>query len=317
MIILFCNISWMREYKGNDRIDGVEDHPKRGGKWVVETGKAHECCNFLSDKNRIVYGHVETWRGDENGMNTKIKIETLGADKDAPFIDGITVVWIATHENGGRRVIGWYKNAKVYRARQQFDNFPTSQHRKDDVSSYRITARYKDIFLIHEDKRELILDPKKKKKGWPGENSIFYPSKHKNNEELMSFIEILKKEINSNVRPPFLPPKSPKGIYEEGQKKLSQHKKIERSNELIKDFKNQLIDFSCVVCGFSFEKFYGALGKFYIEAHHLIPISSLTERTKISIDDLAQVCSNCHRMLHRSNPPMSIEKLSELIKKNN
>lgn len=39
MRILFCNIAWMKEYRGNE--DG-KDTPLNGGSYVDETGDAHE-----------------------------------------------------------------------------------------------------------------------------------------------------------------------------------------------------------------------------------------------------------------------------------
>ncbi len=43
MRILFCNIAWMKEYRGNE--DG-KDIPLNGGSFVDETGDAHEKYNF-------------------------------------------------------------------------------------------------------------------------------------------------------------------------------------------------------------------------------------------------------------------------------
>lgn len=43
MRILFCNIAWMKEYRGNE--DG-NDIPVNGGSFVDETGDAHEKYNF-------------------------------------------------------------------------------------------------------------------------------------------------------------------------------------------------------------------------------------------------------------------------------
>jgi hypothetical protein len=159
MPLIFCNISWMSEYQGHRRVDHPEDHPQRGGSWVLEHGTAHECCNFLPDDKGVVYGYVETWRGrgDEEGYDTQIKIENLGANIEDPFIDNIDVVWIATHENGGRRVVGWYKDARVYRHRQTHDYYPTHQHQRDDVDNYRITAKQENVTLIAENDRELRL----------------------------------------------------------------------------------------------------------------------------------------------------------------
>lgn len=73
---------------------------------------------------------------------------------------------------------------------------------------------------------------------------------------------------------------------------------------------------SCKVCGFSFETAYGAHGKNYIEVHHLVPVSSLTEPSSVNPrDDLTVLCSNCHRMVHRRRgKALSISELIALVK---
>ena len=56
----------------------------------------------------------------------------------------------------------------------------------------------------------------------------------------------------------------------------------------------------CMVCGFDFGEVYGEHGAGYIEVHHLRPVSNLKKETRINPKaDMAVVCSNCHRMLHR------------------
>lgn len=66
-------------------------------------------------------------------------------------------------------------------------------------------------------------------------------------------------------------------------------------------------------CGFDFFKKYGDLGKDYIEVHHKTPLSKLKGSTEIKLSDLALVCANCHRMLHRKND--SVLTLQELGKR--
>ena len=44
MRIIFFNIAWMKEYRGNE--DG-NDKPLNGGSYVTETGDAHEKYNFF------------------------------------------------------------------------------------------------------------------------------------------------------------------------------------------------------------------------------------------------------------------------------
>lgn len=198
MPFLFCNICWMSEYKGHRRVFQPDDQPQRGGRWVTENGTAHECCNFLPDKNGIVYGHVETWKGNENGYDTKIKIEKLGANIDDEYIDGISVIWIATHENGGRRVVGWYKNARVYRVRQHHENFPTHQHKRDKLDSYRVVTSEENATLIPENLRSLRLGSGP---GWPGHNQLFYPEEYSDNQELILFLMELNNHINTVIPP--------------------------------------------------------------------------------------------------------------------
>lgn len=54
----------------------------------------------------------------------------------------------------------------------------------------------------------------------------------------------------------------------------------------------------CEVCEFCFD-FYGALGKGYIEVHHVTPLHVGGIR-ETQLDDLAFLCANCHRMCHRN-----------------
>jgi 5-methylcytosine-specific restriction protein A len=55
---------------------------------------------------------------------------------------------------------------------------------------------------------------------------------------------------------------------------------------------------TCEACGFDFGKVYGERGSGYIEVHHVNPLH-VTGPTETSLDDLALVCANCHRMCHR------------------
>ncbi len=66
----------------------------------------------------------------------------------------------------------------------------------------------------------------------------------------------------------------------------------------------------CQVCRANFEERYGEVGRGYIHVHHLVPISSVGSQYQVNpIKDLVPVCPNCHAMLHRREPPLSIEEL--------
>lgn len=95
----------------------------------------------------------------------------------------------------------------------------------------------------------------------------------------------------------------------EGAEILRAHLKRERSRKLIQRFKKQLREFRCSICNFDFEQVYGDLGRGFIEAHHVIPISEMKSGDQTRIQDLVPVCSNCHRMLHRKYPALDARDL--------
>ncbi|MEI7803444.1 MAG: HNH endonuclease [Bacteroidota bacterium] len=72
---------------------------------------------------------------------------------------------------------------------------------------------------------------------------------------------------------------------------------------------------TCSVCEFDFEKTYGELGKDFIHVHHLTPVSEIGNNYEINpVKDLRPVCPNCHSMLHRQEPPLTIEELISLMR---
>lgn len=71
---------------------------------------------------------------------------------------------------------------------------------------------------------------------------------------------------------------------------------------------------SCSVCGFDFGCAYGQLGQGFIHVHHLVPLSAINVEYAVDpVRDLRPVCPNCHSMLHRREPPLSIEELRTIL----
>lgn len=108
--------------------------------------------------------------------------------------------------------------------------------------------------------------------------------------------------------------------FQEGQHRLIQHTRLEkiRNTSLVREakrlYKKNNGKLFCEICAFDFEQKYGKRGKDYIEAHHKLPIAELTALVHLTVNDLAMVCSNCHRMLHRP-PWITIEELIDTISK--
>lgn len=98
----------------------------------------------------------------------------------------------------------------------------------------------------------------------------------------------------------------------EGKEMFKKHRIRERDSRLTRRKKEIAIQqgkLACEVCTFSFKKVFD---QYYIECHHILPIH-LGERIT-NLEDLALVCSNCHRMLHRkiNGKFLSVEELKEL-----
>ena len=72
----------------------------------------------------------------------------------------------------------------------------------------------------------------------------------------------------------------------------------------------------CQVCGFDFESTYGAWGRGFIEVHHIQELSGAPDEG-LKVDpstDLAVVCSNCHRMIHRmARRALTLAELKRMV----
>lgn len=138
-------------------------------------------------------------------------------------------------------------------------------------------------------------------------------------------------EVARTIRKIAEDPKLPNQLYlipeeEEGEKNeilegaviYKLHKFRERNTDIVLQKKE--VEFKkngrllCEACEFDFHTKYGELGFKYIECHHRTPLSEFTSSTRTTLLDLALVCSNCHRMLHRKLDTLSVENLRQLLR---
>ena len=103
---------------------------------------------------------------------------------------------------------------------------------------------------------------------------------------------------------------------EEGGPLASRHYRRERNQQKVRDKKRQVLATSgqleCEVCGFDFAATYGSRGYEFIECHHRKGLAD-SGATQTYLVDLALVCSNCHRMIHRRRPWLSVEEARALL----
>lgn len=115
----------------------------------------------------------------------------------------------------------------------------------------------------------------------------------------------------------YLTNESDESAFPEGRIVYQLHRKHERNRGLVRKKKERFLinqgSLYCEVCGFNFENVYGLKGKGFIECHHNVPVSDLVPGNKTRLRDLTLVCSNCHRILHRYRPWISVEELSKLV----
>lgn len=76
--------------------------------------------------------------------------------------------------------------------------------------------------------------------------------------------------------------------------------------------------YDCAVCGFNFGSTYGELGERFIHVHHKTPLSRTSESYRVDpVSDLIPLCANCHEIVHKEDPPVTVERLRSLLRSMN
>jgi hypothetical protein len=174
-----------------NRYEGLKGKPDKivgGGSYIDENNTGGEVCNFLITDDGYVYGHVETIKKDHDRA---IRLESFGGKGDRA--SGIDVVWTATDpDEGGRRVVGWYRDATVFRERKDFSRRPSKQHARDHVRNYRIRALAKNVRRLDLDERQLAMG---RGPGWMGHTPWWTPPTNPS-KEIRKFLEDVLKLID-------------------------------------------------------------------------------------------------------------------------
>ena len=121
-------------------------------------------------------------------------------------------------------------------------------------------------------------------------------------------METTQSEVSDEFNPP------PQSSVIETRKDVY-HRKIQRNRTAAKQAK-KFHGSRCQACDLKFEERYGAIGKDFIEAHHLRPIATLEEGVTVSYDvaaDFAVLCANCHRVIYRRGDPSNLAQFRMLV----
>lgn len=197
--------------------------------------------------------------------------------------------------NNGRGVLEFENSLK--NSRDEFDGYFSNNREgwKDGLEPTKLSNIAKEVFDEFSNKDE---------------NFIWSKIKSYSNQELIVKTQIfddLIAEDKSN---------SDSNTITEGGVKMKISKVIERNSKL-RQIALEIHGFKCQVCEFDFEKKYGIWGKNFAEVHHITPLSE-HKGNKTDTDprtDLAVLCANCHRMIHRNSAKGITLSINELKKK--
>lgn len=138
-----------------------------------------------------------------------------------------------------------------------------------------------------------------------------------NDEIVVQALSALQAESDPYSPPGTLPDIDLPSAGTEGAARFVSHLRRERNRALVEAKKAATLKakgyLCCEICGFDFSAIYGPFGEGFCEVHHLVPLSASSESVTTTLDDLAVLCSNCHRIIHRSTPMLSVAELSKAV----
>lgn len=166
MKILYCRVGWMNSYCGinNDSIIN-------GGSYNKDN-IGLEIYNYHGVEGKF-YGFVEPGRGRVSGRSRLLQIERLGAEKNTESVQDVLVVWVAKGAKKGQYIVGWYKNATVYRDLQDVPSAVMKERDLKDHSEYNIYSE--NVTLLEPADRVFLIQG-------IGQSNIWYGNEVTNNK---------------------------------------------------------------------------------------------------------------------------------------
>lgn len=313
--ILFCNIAYMEYYDGR-----ALDKPINGGSYVKENEDAYEKYNF-KEENGYYYGFVETKHHGESDFN-QLHIEKIDESfKNKDHIEHVLVVLCAKPHVGSTVIVGWYKDATVYRLRPEING-----------RIYNLKAKIFNSRLLRIVERRFVIPRAKSNEDGIGfgQSNIWYASS-KNSSDLINQVlayinnksnhQFLDEDIldddnnmindlletNPNFDFESVPLEPQKPIFEKGRV-------VWPRNHTLKIRALAKANYKCEVDEGHFTFKRRNNGFDYTEGHHLIPLTAQSDSrfSNVNLDcleNIVSLCSNCHNELHYGNEPEKLLKI--------
>lgn len=134
-----------------------------------------------------------------------------------------------------------------------------------------------------------------------------------NESALTGMLSLLNAQANPIV------PEQPRDVDlieegHEGEARLVSHLHRERDRALVIAKKERVLRekgrLICEACGLDFLAVYGPGGDRCCEVHHIKPLADAEGRVVTRMQDLALLCSNCHRIVHSTTPIATVSELA-------
>ena len=147
MKVLFCRVGWMEFYRGQQGGDEIEG----GGAYVEQTGRGGEVLNFASHGGHV-YGFVQS---PGKAIDIRRIARHVGESiDDAESISNVLIVWVARRKDLSRTVVvGWYRNATVFRDLQFLERVPRIYKENGLTGHYRFKVKADGAVLLKVDAR--------------------------------------------------------------------------------------------------------------------------------------------------------------------
>ena len=201
--VIFARISDMKYYRGITE----NDKPVSNMAYVKETGDAHEAFNFdVVEMNgeKVCLGFVMLI-GKTSNSNLQIRLESMiggKALKNEDSADGVTIVWCAKDPYGKNiRVVGFYKNATVYRYPQEV-NFLDDNDEVCYVQQFNFVAKEEECVVLPTEERNKNewRVPTSCKGGFDfgfGRSNIWYANSKGENDKEDEYVERMLERIEN------------------------------------------------------------------------------------------------------------------------
>lgn len=286
MAVLIARVEWMENYDGNDLGWGKVGGYARSGETVAEAW------NFRVADDGFVYGYARVpsdgdinakrfSSGNPNGEPT-IVVFTAKPDPKSPWV-----------------IVGWYKDPSTIQGKYKYPDRIEFFGLKARRVGFSFKVRPENVALLPVDERVFQCS-------YQGRSQIRYLGSDAS-KEIREYIKSVEGGVTSLMNPQAMT------MGEEGRKARAAIR-MERSSKAGKWLHTIALP-SCEACGVTHDLNRHPALRARFEVHHKKEINLLKDGEMRELDsrDLAVLCANCHRAIHRTEFSGDIAKFRDEI----